>query len=52
MTLKKRLYKLRWQAWEYAYSASWHIFGQMPITWDIKHRRNMAFTAFQLLRDD
>lgn len=51
MSIKKQAYKLRWKGYECLYSASWHIFGQMPITWDLKHKRNMAFTAYQLLRD-
>lgn len=51
MSVKKLLFKIRWKAYEALYSICWHVFGQLPITWDMKHRRNMAFTAYQLLRD-
>lgn len=51
MSVKKLLFKIRWKAYEALYSICWHVFGQLPITWDMKHRRNMAFAAYQLLKD-
>lgn len=40
--------KLRYQFWEKLYDLSWLVFRDMPITWSIKHKMNMAYVAWQL----
>jgi len=40
--------KLAWKWWEFAYSASWYLLGDMPFTWDMKAKRNNAFFAYNL----
>ena len=40
-----------WKFWEMTYSLSWFLFGNLPITWDIKAKRNKAYFAYVLHRD-
>lgn len=49
MTKDFRL-KVTWKFWELAYSASWHVLGDLPFTWQMKDKRNSAFFAYNLNR--
>lgn len=45
---ERQVDKLKWKLWEIAYSISYDVFGDLPITWDIKHKRNNAFFRYCL----
>lgn len=51
MTLERRIDYVKWKLWSFAYGVSWYVFGNLPITYDIKHLMNMAYTRYTLHRD-
>lgn len=40
--------KYLWKFWEYAHAASWYVLGDLPFTWDLKHKRNMAYMRYTM----
>ncbi|AKJ73566.1 hypothetical protein SP40_125 [Salmonella phage 40] len=34
--------------WEKLYDVSYFVFGNLPITYDIKHKMNMAYMKYQM----
>uniref|UniRef100_A0AAU8GE65 Uncharacterized protein n=1 Tax=Salmonella phage vB_SEnST11_KE22 TaxID=3161173 RepID=A0AAU8GE65_9CAUD len=34
--------------WEKLYDVSYFVFGNLPITYDIKHKMNMAYMRYQM----
>lgn len=44
--------KLIFKFWEKLYDLSYFLFGNLPITYDIKHKMNMAYVNYHLKRND
>ena len=37
--------------WEKVYDVSYFVFGNLPITWDVKNQMNMAYVRYHLHTD-
>ncbi|QYC52619.1 hypothetical protein [Salmonella phage SSBI34] len=44
----KKISYLRWQMWEIIYKFTYWLFAEHPVTWGVKHSRNMAYTEYCL----
>lgn len=38
--------------WEKLYDLSYFLFGNLPITYDVKHKMNMAWMNYHLKKND
>jgi len=48
MSWQRKKDKALWKMWEYAHVASWYVLGDLPFTWDLKHKRNMAYMRYTM----
>lgn len=51
MSYQRKFDKLLWKFFEYAHKVSWYVLGDLPFTWDMKHKRNMAYIRYVLHTD-
>ena len=51
MSLEKRSKYLVFKFWETMYDICYLVFGNLPVTYDVKHKMNMAYMRYQMKRD-
>ncbi|AUE23263.1 hypothetical protein Ro1_00037 [Raoultella phage Ro1] len=51
MSLEKRSKYLVFKFWEIMYDVCYFVFGNLPVTYDVKHKMNMAYMRYQMKRD-
>lgn len=51
MSLQRKIDKALWKFWQKAHEVSWFVFGDLPFTWELKHKRNMAYVRYTLHTD-
>ena len=48
MSTQRKIDKALWKFWQVAHDVSWFVFGDLPLTWELKHKRNMAYFRYTL----
>lgn len=51
MSLEKRSKYLVFKFWETMYDVCYLVFGNLLVTFDVKHKMNMAYMRYQMKRD-
>lgn len=51
MTLNRKIDFIKFKFWELAYDVSYFVLGNLPYTYEVKHKMNMAYIRFHLHED-